>query len=130
VVERSGYTKADTTRKRGNDKIGGAGGVHDQGEDINKTGGGHWETKTLGWRKTCFCKTDEVRPCVVLDPFIGSGTTALVALEHGRYSWGIDLSESYLNDHARPRIEGALLNSGKGHLALDGVKDLRGITAG
>jgi hypothetical protein len=36
------------------------------------------------------------RPQLVLDPFIGSGTTSLVARKHGRRSLGIDLSESYL----------------------------------
>ena len=45
-----------------------------------------------------------VRPCVVLDPFLGSGTTVSVALQHGRHGWGIELSEKYLTDNALPRI--------------------------
>lgn len=49
-----------------------------------------------------------VRPCIVLDPFIGSGTTCAVSLEHGRWSWGIDLSEKYLTENAQPRIEGKI----------------------
>jgi DNA modification methylase len=52
---------------------------------------------------------DSVEPCVVLDPFIGSGTTAVVCLGLGRYSMGIDLSEGYLRKNAIPRIEGELL---------------------
>ena len=32
----------------------------------------------------------------VLDPFMGSGTTALVARKHGRKSVGIELNEAYL----------------------------------
>lgn len=48
-------------------------------------------------------------PCVLLDPFIGSGTLCVVALENGRHSFGIDLSERYLKDNAIPRIEGACL---------------------
>jgi hypothetical protein len=52
---------------------------------------------------------DSVEPCVVLDPFIGSGTTAVVCLGLGRYSMGIDLSEEYLKKNAIPRIEGELL---------------------
>lgn len=51
-----------------------------------------------------------VVPCVVLDPFIGSGTSVVVANAHGRRGWGIDLSEKYLRDNAIPRIEGGLLN--------------------
>lgn len=36
-----------------------------------------------------------VSPCLVLDPFLGSGTTAAVALELGRQAIGIDLSDDY-----------------------------------
>jgi DNA modification methylase len=52
---------------------------------------------------------DSVEPCVVLDPFIGSGTTAVACMGLGRYSMGIDLSEEYLKRNAIPRIEGELL---------------------
>lgn len=45
-----------------------------------------------------------VIPCTVLDPFIGSGTTAIVALDHGRHCVGIDLSKQYLDENAIPRI--------------------------
>ena len=34
-------------------------------------------------------------PCTVLDPFLGAGTTALVADRLGRYCIGIELNESY-----------------------------------
>lgn len=33
---------------------------------------------------------------VILDPFIGSGTVALVALQHGRRYLGIELNEEYV----------------------------------
>jgi hypothetical protein len=52
---------------------------------------------------------DSVEPCVVLDPFVGSGTTSVVCVGLGRYSMGIDLSEEYLKRNAIPRIEGELL---------------------
>lgn len=63
-----------------------------------------------GWQPTCKCGTQRVKPCTVLDPFCGSGTVMCVALEHGRYSVGIDLSEQYLRNNAIPRIEGELLS--------------------
>jgi site-specific DNA-methyltransferase (adenine-specific) len=73
--------------------------------------------KTLGWKQSCSCSESKSRPCVVLDPFIGSGTTAVAALNHGRHCIGIDLNLEYLNDHVIPRVEGALLERGQGHLA-------------
>jgi DNA modification methylase len=60
---------------------------------------------TVGWQKVCGCATNEVLPCIVLDPFVGSGTTVATALQLGRSGIGIDLSESYLRDDAIPRIE-------------------------
>lgn len=63
---------------------------------------------TIGWKPTCDCQISEAVPCVCLDPFIGSGTTAEVCIDKGRWCWGIDLSEKYLRDNAVPRIEGAL----------------------
>lgn len=53
------------------------------------------QARTLGWQKTCECETDETRPCVVLEPFAGAGTTLLVAKMLGRRSIGIELNESY-----------------------------------
>jgi DNA modification methylase len=54
------------------------------------------EKKTVGWKPTCKCEETKTVPCTVLDPFIGSGTTAEVALEHGRDCIGIELSTEYL----------------------------------
>lgn len=50
-------------------------------------------TTTLGWSD---CGHGNYRPGVVLDPFVGSGTTALVARNHGRHAIGIDLRADYL----------------------------------
>jgi len=51
---------------------------------------------TTGWEAACTCDVPP-HPQTVLDPFAGSGTTALVARKHGRRSIGIDLSEEYLS---------------------------------
>ncbi len=50
--------------------------------------------KTLGWRPTCQCNADVV-PCVVLDPFAGSGTTGFVARSLGRKAILIELNPQY-----------------------------------
>jgi DNA modification methylase len=41
----------------------------------------------------------------ILDPFVGSGTTSLVARALGRRSVGLDLSFDYLHDQARERLD-------------------------
>ena len=48
--------------------------------------------ETLGWTD-CGHGEDHWRPGLVLDPFVGSGTTLMVAHGHGRDSIGIDLDE-------------------------------------
>lgn len=50
--------------------------------------------KTIGWKGGCKCDANTV-PCIILDPFIGSGTTALVALKAGRKFIGIELNPKY-----------------------------------
>jgi hypothetical protein len=85
----------------------------------HNVGGGRYQkwldenpVQTIGWHPTCICAGEEVRPnvwkatptpvpCTVLDPFMGSGTTALVARRLGRRSIGIELNPSYAELAAR-----------------------------
>lgn len=73
---------------------------------------------TTGWQPSCSCitsgeldwhSTKSVAPCVVLDPFLGSGTTALVARRHGRKCIGIELSLEYAALAARRLSQLSLL---------------------
>lgn len=57
---------------------------------------------TVGW-SVCPCPAPIYRPGIVLDPFVGSGTTLSVASGHGRTGIGIDLDERNL-DLARERV--------------------------
>lgn len=59
--------------------------------------------ETTGWRPTCTCGGETTVPCVVLDPFAGSGTVGVVALRAGRHFIGIDLNPDYV-EMARRRI--------------------------
>ena len=60
---------------------------------------------TTGWQPTCKCEAD-TRPCIILDPFAGSGTTGVVAVKAGRDFIGFDLNEKYC-DMANDRITAA-----------------------
>lgn len=55
---------------------------------------------TVRWEPTCTCfhlpGHVEPVPCTVLDPFLGSGTTAQVAIEHGRQAIGGELNAEYV----------------------------------
>jgi hypothetical protein len=74
------------------------------------------QTETLGWAPLCKCHERDEKPspfprfsngwfqdnehaipvpCVVLDPFAGSGTTLMVSRALGRDAIGIDISEDY-----------------------------------
>jgi DNA modification methylase len=104
-------------------------------------------TTTLGWQPSCDCNGEHRRevdedgdpiivyypripladhprePCRVLDPFVGSGTTALVARRLGRRSIGIELNAEYLEITRRrlalPDEDGAVEIGGHDQLALD-----------
>lgn len=71
---------------------------------MDRGGHGQWDKghmlttspkTTIGFKPTCDCNAS-TRPGLVLDPFMGSGTTALVARKLGRSYLGCDLNESYV----------------------------------
>jgi len=64
---------------------------------------GYYET--IGWKKTCECECEEVVPCVVLDPFAGSGTTIATSIKRGRNAIGFDASEVYVGEIAKYKVE-------------------------
>lgn len=95
-------TKTDTEYK------GGSGAAGRTAEEVN--GSGKWAgkqygkniklgpvttTTTTGWEPSCECGAEDVVPCIVLDPFMGSGTTAIVAASEGRDYLGCDLNSEY-----------------------------------
>ena len=75
-----------------------------------------WDVATQGYKEAHFATFPEklIEPCVlagskeggvVLDPFLGSGTTAIVAKKHNRGFIGIELNSKYA-EMAERRLEG------------------------
>jgi DNA modification methylase len=50
---------------------------------------------TVEWEPTCDCPEHKPVPCLVLDPFTGSGTTGAVSLRLGRNFVGCELNPEY-----------------------------------
>jgi DNA modification methylase len=73
--------------------------------------------ETTGWRPTCKHDCEPV-PCVVMDPFFGSGTVGLVAERYGRKTIGIELNPEYV-EQAKERIAGGRRNGTGAALDMD-----------
>jgi len=56
-----------------------------------------------GLKPTCDCGAEPISG-IVFDPFVGSGTTVMVANHLGRKGIGLDLNFKYLKDNAKERI--------------------------
>lgn len=72
---------------------------------------GDYLRSTTGWEPSCTCTGDPV-PCVVLDPFGGSGTVAKVARDLGRSSVSCELNPEYVKIAKKRLRIGEQLDSG------------------
>jgi hypothetical protein len=90
----------------------------------SSTTDGTYKREQKGWQPTCDCDVElnhetDLRPCVVLDPFHGSGTVSIVAELLERASIGCELNPKY-TDIAIQRWE----NQTKGEAKLESRKEL------
>jgi hypothetical protein len=80
-----------------------------RGEKGRTSAAGHMvsppSSRTTGWELACECVAGNPIPCVVLDPYAGSGTTGVVAIRLGRRFIGFELNPQYVADIAGPRLE-------------------------
>jgi DNA modification methylase len=71
-------------------------------EEAKDVLGGYFREMTMtaretgDWQQVCDCDADRHEAGIVLDPFAGAGTTALVAKKLGRRFVGIDLNPDYV----------------------------------
>jgi hypothetical protein len=72
-------------------------------------------SETVGWMPTCSCAAvGDPIPAIVLDPFSGAGTTALVCERLGLNSFNIDISAEYIQIAEARLVEDAAKRSGNG----------------
>ena len=109
MLERGEYSKIHTTSKRRAPEI----NPHNQSSVMNCQGGGYWPKKTIGWEPGCECGAGEPVPCTVGDCFGGTGTTAAVAIQHGRRAVTMDLNPEYIAIINR-RVKKAIAKKGFG----------------
>jgi len=78
--------------------------------DSHIAGNVPWDPKSTEhrWERPCAHPDAATVPCIVLDPFIGSGTSGLVAHRLGRDFLGIDLNEDHVkmaDERVRPEVQ-------------------------
>lgn len=78
------------------------GSLFGHGKTGAREGGEHTQSgerfisKTMGWQPACKCGCEEVVPCLVLDPFSGTGTVGEVCAQHNRSYVGNELNPQYI----------------------------------
>ena len=104
-ITRVVQTEAWTTRPNSGGQRGGIPYQREAYIGQSQRGNRYATSDTLSWCPSCTHQEaiDSPEPCLVLDPFIGSGTTALAAVDLNRRAVGIDLSLEYL-ESAKMRI--------------------------
>lgn len=111
VVEKTFVPQPDVSQEKG---IRGALQQKDMDESDGRDGfpRGHTTARTIDWEPTCLCKDASVVPCTVLDPFMGAGTTGVVADRLQRNAIGFELSDDYAGQSERRinKDRGALLD--------------------
>ena len=130
-----GTLRPNSRLRKGNSRTFRGGGVYTKGQSFNNSAEAMreshgnsenvtglrnkrsvWTVATQGYKEAHFATFPEklIEPCVlagsrdggiILDPFMGSGTTAVVAKKHNRGFIGIELNPEYV-EMAKRRLEG------------------------
>jgi DNA modification methylase len=84
--------------------------LRSSGKGMDETNGwagfrrGSVDANTTGWRPACTCNAGDPIPCLVHDPFSGSGTTARVAIRFNRRFVGTELKFQYISEISTKRL--------------------------
>lgn len=105
VVEKGGGTTGASWHDHSNDLVRGQVGP-------SSSAPRDYYRRDIGWQPSCTCGTEETVPCVVLDPFGGSGTVAKVARDLGRSSILIEINPEYVQIAKKRLRIGEQLDSG------------------
>jgi len=101
VVTKSDWKRHQSQKAKDQDIVGNPmyrGGHHNDGLPSYKG-----TNKDYDLQPTCDCNAGTTSG-IVLDPFVGSGTTVMVANQLGRRGVGLDLSFKYLQENAKERL--------------------------
>ena len=101
VVTKSDWKRHQSQKAKDQDIVGNPmyrGGHHNDGLPSYKG-----TNKDYDLQPTCDCNAGTTSG-IVLDPFVGSGTTVMVANQLGRRGIGLDLSFKYLQENAKERL--------------------------
>jgi hypothetical protein len=103
IVEASGGTIGESWHPHADDEITGQiGGMPTKG----------YKREFKGWKPGCTCNAGDPVPCLVLDPFMGSGTVAVVARDLNRSSVGCELNPEYIKIIKQRLQAGSCLDTG------------------
>ncbi len=103
IVEASGGKIGESWHPHSDDEVTGQVGFKDDGS---------YRRVFKGWQPGCDCNAGEPIPCVVLDPFMGSGTVAVVARNLNRSSIGCELNPEYVRIIKKRLDAGSQLDTG------------------
>ena len=103
IVEASGGVIGKSWHPHADDEVTGQVGFKDDKS---------YKREFKGWKPGCGCGKLNREPCVVLDPFMGSGTVAVVARELNRSSIGIELNPAYVEIIKKRLDVGSQLDTG------------------
>jgi hypothetical protein len=103
IVEATGGKIGESWHPHENDGVTGQKGFKEDGT---------YRREFKGWQPGCKCDAGEPVPCVVLDPFMGSGTVAVVARDLNCSSIGCELNPEYVRIIKKRLDAGSQLDTG------------------